>query len=122
MAKDPFSLGDAQPDVKPTIGQSSPEMSQDPYITLQQLIHLTTQQAGIQQMTASSHNCCLSWSEEVSTSCKLSAILHYVHADGVLQCAFSALGPESACLQNMSCRVEAFMKRSRSSVPCDLSA
>ena len=24
---------------------------------LQQLIHLTTQQAGIQQMTASSHNC-----------------------------------------------------------------
>ena len=32
MAKDPFSLGDAQPDVKPTIGQSSPEVSQDPYV------------------------------------------------------------------------------------------
>lgn len=32
MAKDPFSLGDAQPDIKPTIGQSSPEVSQDPYV------------------------------------------------------------------------------------------
>ena len=33
MAKDPFSLDDAQPDGKPTIGQSFPEMSQDPYVT-----------------------------------------------------------------------------------------